>query len=158
MASVSGFKRIARDIAALAELQLQLLAIDGKVAATRGFIAVAAAAVAAVIALSSFTVFLIAAGVAIYEFASLPLSGGLLISGIVGLIVAVLLTLMAWRAFKQAFGAMEETRSELANNIRWAKLMLSSDDDEPLDGYESDPECRASEPFVRASRSPNRVF
>lgn len=127
MSTVAGFKRVARDVTDLCELQLQLLAVDGKVATRRGALAGLALGLALTISVSAITTLLLSAGWAVHEFFHWPVSGGLLLSAGVALVVVVVLVWIAYRALKQALGCLDETRSEMAQNLKWIKSMLSDD-------------------------------
>lgn len=127
MSTVAGFKRVARDISDLCELQLQLLAVDGKVAAGRSALAAVATGLALAIGVSSITTLLLAAGWALHELLEWRLSVSLLVAAGGALVAAALCVLIAYRAMKQALASLEQTRSEFSENLRWIRSMMSDD-------------------------------
>ncbi len=127
----SGFRRVVRDIADLCELQLELLAVDGRVATRQGFKAGLLLVVAAVFALSAVTVCLLAMASALHEQLGWTLSGSLLVASISAACVGAFLALIGLVVVRKAFNAMEETRSEFAENLRWIKAAVISPETSP---------------------------
>ena len=137
MTTIDGFKRIAGDVTNLCELQLQLLSLDGKVAASRAISAVVTFVMALVISLAAITSLLFAGAWGLHEYCNLKLSLCLLLSGGFGLLVAVVLYAIGYQFAKQASTGMAETRSELAANVRWLKSVLTSNVESKPDNNQS---------------------
>ncbi len=131
MSTINDFKRIARDVVELGELQIQLFAIDGKVAVYKLIFATVAITFAATLSLSAFTALIFAGAWALHEFCVWPMSVSLLTCGLIGLVLAMILVALGYRSVRQAANAMGETKSELVSNLRWMKSTLTSDDDSP---------------------------
>lgn len=124
MSNESGFKRVARDVTDLFELQMQLFAVDSQEAMRRVVKAVVLIAIAAVIALATMTTLVMAAGWALHEFAGWPLSLSLLSAGIGGLVIGGALALMGLVALRRALALLDEPKRELTENLRWLKATI----------------------------------
>ena len=87
----SGFRRVVRDIADLCELQVELLAVDGKVATRRGGIAAAILTVATIFGLSAAVATVLAWAAVLHEQAEWTIGVSLLASaGIAAIIGGIL--------------------------------------------------------------------
>lgn len=117
---VAGF---AHDLAALAELQMKLLAVDlqeGKRHATVGFPWLAAAAV---VALGSMPVLLLAAASALTEL-GLAQSIAQVIVGFVAISIAAGMALIGVRHIRKATTTFQRSQRELNETISWIKDSL----------------------------------
>ncbi|MGV3485708.1 MAG: phage holin family protein [Planctomycetaceae bacterium] len=127
MSTVSGFKQLARDVTDLCELQLQLLAVDGKVASRRAGIAGVAVGLSLAIAVSAITTLLIGCGWALHESFNWTVGSSLAATAAIAVAVSAVLLWIAYRQLKKALAALDETRSEFAQNLRWLKSLLGDD-------------------------------
>ncbi|WP_153556417.1 phage holin family protein [Roseimaritima sediminicola] len=131
MNNESGFKRVARDVSDLFELQMQLFAVDSQEAVRKVVKASVLLGIAAVIGLSVVTVLILAAGWGIHEVAEWPLSVSMLTSAVVFLLVAGILGWVGVTALKRALALLDEPKRELAENLRWIKATLLAPDTSP---------------------------
>lgn len=126
MNSPSSIQRVIRDVIDLCELQMQLLSVDSQAAKRKLTGALACGAAAATLAGAALTVLLVGGGLLLGETTSLSPAGGLLVSGGLTFAVVVLLLILALTAVRSAAAAMNETKSEFAENLRWLKATLIS--------------------------------
>jgi len=140
-ASPSGVVRdrvshFAKDVAALAELQAELLKVELR-DWVRSCLApvVVLAIVAATLSLASLPLLLFSLAYCLNEFAGLSMALSTLIASGVGLVAAAICLFAAWRVLKGQRGAFTRFKVELVRNTRWLKQMLtrprSVADDEP---------------------------
>ncbi len=129
MTSINDLRQIAGDVADLCELQVQLLAIDGKAAASKATASFVGLVLASAVMLASCTTLMVAGGWALHEFCLWPLSVGLATSALVGMALAMAMTVFAYRSSKNAVASLGETRNEFATNLRWFKSLLAKDTD-----------------------------
>ena len=126
--SNTGFRRVICDVVDLCELQVQLLSVDAQVArrsATRGM---ALIGITAMTTASMLTVLMIACGYVLHEKANWSVGISMLaVCGIV-LLVSSLLAYFALQCLKSASSALNETKSEFAENLRWLKATILSPD------------------------------
>jgi Putative Actinobacterial Holin-X, holin superfamily III len=132
----TGFRRVVRDIADLCELQLELLAVDGKVAANRLGAAVALFAIAGCFAFSAVTVTVLSIASLLHEEANWTVSSSLLAAaGIAALVGGIVITI-GLVVGKKALESLDQTRTEFAENLRWIKAAIvgqDSDSENPVD-------------------------
>jgi Putative Actinobacterial Holin-X, holin superfamily III len=140
----SGFRRVVRDIADLCELQVQLLAIDGKVAAGRGGAAAVVLTIAAIFGLSAVLTCLLALASLLHEQAAWTVSSSLLAAAGVAALIGGLFALIGMSFYKKAMSAFDETRSEFAENLRWLKAAVAP---------ETSPRAQVSENSFRSYSS-----
>lgn len=124
----AGIRHIFSDIADLADLQMQLLAVDGQEAARRGVAAVIWLSIAGVLLVSSTTVLLFSLGWILHETLEWPVGLSLLAVAGAAMLTIGLVLFFAYLALKRAVGAMGETGAEFAENLRWLKAVLASPD------------------------------
>lgn len=124
----AGIGHIFSDIADLAGLQMQLLAVDGQEAVRRGVAAAIWLSIAGVLLVSTTTVLLFSLGWILHETLEWPIGLSLLAVAGVGLLAMGLVLLFAYLALKRAVGAISETGAEFAENLRWLKAVLGSPD------------------------------
>lgn len=122
----AGVRHVLSDIADLADLQLQLLAVDGQEAARRGVAAVIWLSLAAVLVIATTTVLLISLGWILHEVAEWPIGLSLLAVAGLALVGTGFVLGLAYLSLKRAVGAMGETGAEFAENLRWLKAVLTS--------------------------------
>jgi presenilin-like A22 family membrane protease len=121
----SGFRRVVRDVADLCELQVQLLAADGKVAAGHSGAAAVALTIAAILGTSAVVISLFALASLLHEQTEWTVSSSLLAAAGVAMVIGGMFTLLGTIFFKKAMSAFDETRSEFAENLRWLKAAVS---------------------------------
>lgn len=143
----SSFQRVIRDILDLCELQMQLLSVDSQAAKRKLAKAIMCGSVAAVLAGSTLTVLLAACGLLLGELSQLSTGMAMLVVCAVMLVVVALLGGIALFAVKSAVAAMQETKSELAENLRWLKATLVSPDKSPRNQMRSE-DFRGSQPVA----------
>jgi len=127
----SGFRRVVRDIADLCELQVELLAADGKVATRRSGIAAALLMIAAIFGLSAVVAIVLALASLLHEQAEWTVSSSLLASAGIAAVVGGLFALLGSVILKKAIAALDETRSEFAENLRWIKAAVVAPETSP---------------------------
>jgi hypothetical protein len=140
-ASPSGVVRdrlghFAKDVAALAELQAELLQVELRDWLRKCLVPVVVlAAVATTLALASLPLVLLSLAYCLHEFAGLSLALSTLIAAVTGFGVAGICAFAAWRVTSRQRGAFTRFKIELARNIQWMKHVLtrprSAADDEP---------------------------
>jgi hypothetical protein len=121
-----GVRQLAGDVVTLAELQTNLLQVEMR----QWFSLFAAptlllAVMACIIVVPSLTVLLSAMAYFLAEAAQLSMAAATLISGGLGLLIAAVCALLAWRRARRCDSAFARSRVELASNIRWLKKVLS---------------------------------
>ncbi len=127
----SGFRRVVRDIADLCELQVELLSVDGKVAAGRSAAAAAMAMIAAIFGLTAVAAAVFALASLLHEQAHWTVSSSLLAAAGIAAAIGVLFTLIGLAIWKKAISALDETRSEFAENLRWIKAAIVAPETSP---------------------------
>jgi glucan phosphoethanolaminetransferase (alkaline phosphatase superfamily) len=130
----TGIRRVVRDVADLCELQLELLAVDGKEATQRSAAAFGMVLVASVFGLSAVTVAVLALASALHENWEWTLSSSLLAAAGIAALGAIMFAILSFIFVKRAVSAFNETRSELAENMRWIKFAIVSSE---YSGYEN---------------------
>ena len=126
-----GFRRVVRDIADLCELQVELLAADGKVATCRSGTAAALLVIAAIFGLSAAVTVVLALASLLHEQADWTVSSSLLASASVAVGFAACFAIVGFVVLKKAIAALDETRSELAENLRWIKAAVVAPETSP---------------------------
>lgn len=121
MTQPSGFRRVARDIADLCELQAELIAVDSKAAVRHSGIAAALLMTAAILGLSATTATVFAIASLLHEQALWTVSNSLLAAALGAAVISGLLIVIGSLVLKKAMATLDETRSELAENLRWIK-------------------------------------
>jgi hypothetical protein len=131
-----GVSHLAKDVAALAELQAELLKVELRDWLQKCLTPVVVlAVVSAIAALASLPVLLMSLAYCLNEFAGLSMALSALIAGAVGLAIAAACLFAAWRVLKRQRGAFTRFKVELVRNTRWLKQVLTRPsavaDDEP---------------------------
>lgn len=116
-----GVRRVVSDIVDLCELQWQLLTVDGQEAKRRAVQAAVVLAIAICIALASLPSVTIGLGWLLHDQIGLSVGLSLLIVGSVALLLALIAGMIGLRILSKAGDSLDETRRELAENIRWIK-------------------------------------
>ena len=115
-----------RNVFDLAELQFQLLSVDSQEArhkATKAIVLIASA-----IALSSamLTVALFGTGYVLHENLQWSIGASMLAVSGATAVVILLFLIIAARLVKSAAAAMQETKAEFTENLRWIKSTILS--------------------------------
>jgi len=120
----SSIQKVVHDVIELFELQLELLSVDSQAAKRKLTRAGICAGIAAILGGSALTVVLVGGGLLLREVAGLPPGVGLLIVGLISFCIVGLLGAIGLIALKGAAAALDETKSELTENLRWLKATL----------------------------------
>jgi hypothetical protein len=123
-ASVTGF---AHDLATLVELQFRLLAVDISDARKSIGPALALAAGAVLIAFSTLPVLLMAAAFGLAEWSGWGNGLSFLVVAVVALCLAAVCLGLVYRKVQNAKGALQRSKSELKETVRWVKESLRPD-------------------------------
>jgi uncharacterized membrane protein YqjE len=134
MSQLTGIRRVIRDITDLGELQLELLAVDGKEAVRLGFSALVTALLAAVFGLAAVTGSVFAMAWLLHEKMEWSMSVSLLAASAIAAAIAAICGILGWTLLKKATSSLDETRSEFAENLRWIKAAIVSPETAP--GYQ----------------------
>lgn len=126
MTDPSSIQRVMRDLLDLAELQMQLLAVDSEAAKRKLTGAVGASLVAVTLGGSALTVLIAGLGVWVHEVSELSVGVSLMLVAVAVFLVVAVLLWVALRAIHSAAASMKEVRSEFAENLRWLKATLVS--------------------------------
>lgn len=124
MSNESGFKRVARDVTDLFELQMQLFAVDSQEAMRKAVKAVVLIGIAAAVTLATMTTLVMAAGWGLHEYSGWPLSLSLLSAGIGGLVISGLIAFVGVVALRRALALIAEPKRELTENLKWLKATI----------------------------------
>lgn len=120
----TGFKRLIGDFADLCELQLELLAVDGKKACKTGFMAAVFLSLAIATAISVTTVLFAALAWFIHATWEWSPGNSLLMSGAIGALISIVLLVATYLSAKYSIASLEETRGEFAQNLAWLKSLI----------------------------------
>lgn len=115
---------VARDVAALADLQARLLLSDLRAIRAGLTQGVALQAVGGALALSALPVTIAGLGVWLSTWEGVSLAGGLLLAGLLAVFIASVLVWAGWRLLKQQSRGLARSRDELAQNLRLLKSVL----------------------------------
>lgn len=122
----TGIRRVVRDVADLFELQLELLAVDSKALARSGSAAIAMVLIALVFGLAAATSATFAVASALHSSAEWTISSSLAAAAGTAALIAGLFVIIAWQLLRKAMSALNESRSEFAENLRWIKSAIVS--------------------------------
>lgn len=127
----SGLGRVARDLIDLCELQMQLLSVDSQEAKRKAVRAIAFALVGATLAGSALTTGMVGCGYLIHDAAGWGVGISLLTVAAATFALVTGLFIAAMFAIQSASKAMNETKSEFAENLKWIKAVLISPEKSP---------------------------
>ncbi len=131
----SSFQKVIHDLIDLWELQWQLFSVDAQAAKRSLGRAIVCSLVALLLVGSGFTVFLFGLGFLLDEWTVLSTGTALLIVGAGTLVVVGVLLLIAMSGAKSAAAAMDESKSEFSENLRWLKATLVAPDSSPRNQF-----------------------
>jgi len=114
---------LAGDIAALAELQARLFALDAKETMRRILVPIALGAIGTALILGSIPVLLLTVA-ALLNYAGLGTTLSLFLAFIVGAAFGGIALLVAWYAIRRGLVTFHRSLEELARNLRWIKAAL----------------------------------
>lgn len=118
--------QFARDVITLCELQAELLQVDVKEWVTRCMIpAMMLSAAAVIVGLASAPLLLLSLAYALVEFADFSLAAATLTAGVIGLAIAAVCGMAAWRIVRREHSAFHRFNVELSRNLRWLKQVVS---------------------------------
>ena len=126
MTDNSSIHRVMQDLVDLAELQMQLLAVDSQEAKRKMTRAIGLSLVAVTLAGSALTVLIAGLGVFLHESSDLSVGLSLLLVAVAVFLVVGVMLWIALRAVGSASASMKETQSEFVENLRWLKATLLS--------------------------------
>jgi uncharacterized membrane protein YqjE len=144
-------RRVTRDIADLIELQMQLLSVDLQSAKRQMTQAAACVTLGGMLAGSALTVTLVGCGYLLHESTELSVGQSLVAVGLVVAVIAACLALVALRAARTAAVSMGESKSELAENLRWLKATLIDPENSPRNQFRDESFPRHREPPMSGS-------
>jgi len=122
----TGFEKVLSDIFDLAGLQMQLLAVDSQEARRKLSKAVVIASIAVPLSTAMFTVALFGTGYILHETLEWSVGASMLAASGVTALVVLILGLVAYKLIRNAAAAMQETKSEFAESLRWIKATIIS--------------------------------
>ncbi|QDV40349.1 hypothetical protein Enr13x_01550 [Stieleria neptunia] len=131
----SSFQKVIRDLIDLWELQWQLFSVDAQAAKRSLGRAIVCGLVATLLVGSGFTVVLFGLGFLLDEWTRLSTGMALLIVGAATLAIVSVLLLIAMGAAKSAAAAMDESKSEFSENLRWLKATLVAPESSPRNQF-----------------------
>lgn len=115
---------LGHDVTTLAELQAQLLMADSRAAVRRVTGPTVIAAGAAVLALASVPILLMAIAFAFEAGTGWPTWACFLLTAAIFLTLSGLLLLVAYFGLRRSLDPFERSRTELQQNVRWLKTAL----------------------------------
>ncbi len=118
------WKRLASDTWSLAGLQSRLFQLDSAAWVNRTRMAVVAAIVGGLLAVSAMPVLLVAAAIGMNS-AGLHLGWSMLIAGGTAAVAGAVMLYIALSKMKQSFNSFQRSREELASNLTWLKDQFS---------------------------------
>ncbi|WP_182869527.1 phage holin family protein [Rhodopirellula sp. JC639] len=131
----SSIQKVIRDFIDLWELQIQLLSVDSQAAKQSVAKAIGCAFAALLLTGTGLTVALLGAGFLLDELTQLSTGAALLLIGGATLAIVLLLLFVAWRSINSASAAMSQSKSELAENLRWLKATLVAPQSSPRNQF-----------------------
>jgi len=122
----NGFEQVLSDIFDLAELQMQLLSVDSQEARRKVSKALMLASFAVPLSSAMFTVALFGIGYVLHETLEWSLGASMLTASAITALVILILVLVAFNLIRTAATAMQETKSEFVESLRWIKATIIS--------------------------------
>ena len=122
----TGIRRVVRDVADIFDLQLELLAVDSKALARCGSAAIAMVLTALVFGLAGATAATFAVASSLHESAEWTISSSLAAAAGIAALIAGIFVILARHLFRKATFALNESRVEFAENLRWIKAAIIS--------------------------------
>ena len=124
MNTSSSLSKVLRDIIDLIELQIQLLSVDAQQAKQSCGRAILCGLVAAALLVPMITVWLLGFGFLLAEFTELTTGASVLIVAAIVTVLMGILGMVAIKAVRRASASMNESKSELVENVKWLKATL----------------------------------
>ena len=138
MNTPSSIGKVIRDIVELMELQFQLFSIDAQKAKLAFRRAVIFAVAAAVLLTPAITTLFIGLGFLVGELTSWSIGLSLLVVGAVATIVMGLLAVIGLATLGRVSDAMNESKSELVENMKWIKATVLAPSTSPRNQIRSE--------------------
>ncbi|MEZ6090194.1 MAG: phage holin family protein [Pirellulaceae bacterium] len=164
MSTRSDLGRVARDVIDLFELQMQLFSVDSQEARRKAVKGIVYLAIAIPLAGSALTAAMIGGGFLLHELAEWSIGASMLTIAAVTFVIVLALLIATASVTKSAGSAMEESKSEFVENIKWIKAILVSPKtsarnqlraedfpDADFDDYHRDEQFRRSSPHQQAN-------
>ena len=126
-----GFRQVLRDCLDLFELQAQLISVDAQAAKAKLGRAVVCGLIGLVLGSSTLTVVMITAGLLVSELLEFSPGLAMLLVSVFGGGIVLASLAVAALSLRAAASAMQQTKSELTENMRWLKATLVSPSDSP---------------------------
>lgn len=120
----SSITKVIRDIIDLIELQFQLFSIDAQKAKRASTRAAVFAVGAAALLTPAVTVLLLGLGVLIGELTQWTIGVSVLVVGAISCVIVGVMAMVALHTLGRVSGAMNESKSELVENLKWLKATL----------------------------------
>jgi hypothetical protein len=158
MSLASGFRPLVQDIIDLCELQWKLLSVDSQDALQKLRYALICGATAAILAGSALTVALLGTGLLLSESTALSAGGAFLTVGGVAFVIVLALLVVAFLAARAAVSAMDQSKSECADNLRWLKATLISPEISPRNRMRSETSPQTSAEYKVDSQEASPFF
>jgi hypothetical protein len=127
----TSFSGLAHDVIELSELQAQLFAHDVKSTAQKTRTSLVLSVVGLCVLLGTIPILLMALGEFIAELTDWPLSAGLAIAAVIGIVASACLLAAARNRLSAGLNSMQQSRDELSRNIEWIKASLRSQPAKP---------------------------
>lgn len=115
---------LAHDVANLAELQIQLLAVDLRDARSQAGPAAVFLGAGAVAALGAVPVLLMGLGYLLVEWAEWSAAAALLTVSLIAIVGGLTVLYLGWKRLMSAAGTLQRSKSELVETLHWLKESL----------------------------------
>ncbi|WP_246105662.1 phage holin family protein [Rosistilla ulvae] len=156
----SGFSRVARDLLELCELQFQLLSVDSQEARRKATRAMQLTVISIALGGSALTTSMIGCSFLVHELAGWTPGASLASVAAASFVVVAGLLWAASRATATATAALQETKSEFIENLKWLKAVLIRPETSPRNQLRAEsfpdrnpscnPDANGSHPFQSA--------
>ncbi len=120
----TGAGNVVHDVLTLAELQVQLLAIDVRECRARMTVPVLLLLGGFAIAFACFPIGLVAFALCLIQFFNTSYATGFLIAFLVGAILGTLMSIVGWRRVSKRMAVLKRSQHELARNLQWIKKVI----------------------------------
>ncbi|MCC9601748.1 phage holin family protein [Stieleria sp. JC731] len=122
----SPMRAVIRDVIDLMELQWQLLSVDSQAARRKLTVAMVAGTAAVTLAGSALTVLLVGLGFLLRDLTALTAGASIVVVSVLAFITVGALLWYAAKAMVKASEAMNESKSEFVESLKWLKATLVS--------------------------------
>jgi len=122
----TGFQQVLKNVFDLADLQMQLLSVDSQEARRKLSKALVLVSLAVPLSTAMFTVALFGTGHILHETLEWSIGASMLVASGVTALVVLILAVVALTLLRTAATAMQETKSEFLESLRWIKATIIS--------------------------------